>query len=260
MKFKKALAGVLCFAVLGSNIQLATREKILFASATETSLLGDVNGDRCIDSRDAVLILKDYANILAGKAGDIDVSVEDVNNDGNINSKDAVIILQYYANSIVENINGNAYYLDQLPIIESDCYTGNMGDSFVYPIGKHKKSRGNTSVDGRSYNHGIEGWVARWNYKNELSWAYSIFKLDGKYSRISRECKLIKSYNTDNFDTTLEFLDGNNVIQKYHLTPDSMPVNIDLDVSGCENLKIYFYDNVAKSGGTSFGLVEMKLE
>lgn len=157
--------------------------------------------------------------------------------------------------SIVDKI----CYLDECPIISSDRYTGNEGDSFVYPIGSHEYSRGNVCIDNTSYEHGLEGWIARWNYKNESSWAYSVFNLDSQYKSLSGKCKLIKSYNTEDFNTTLEFWNDETLIQKYKLTPDTIPFDINLDVTDCNNLKIYFYDNESKSGGTSFGLVDMKL-
>lgn len=157
--------------------------------------------------------------------------------------------------SIVDKI----CYLDECPIISSDRYTGNEGDSFIYPIGSHEYSRGNVCIDDSSYEHGLEAWIARWNYKDELSWAYSVFDLDSKYKSLSGKVKLIKSYNTTDFNTTLEFWNDDDLIQSYKLTPDTIPFDINLDVSGCDNLKIYCYDNEAKSGGTSFGLVDMKL-
>lgn len=150
-------------------------------------------------------------------------------------------------------------YLDECPIIESDRYTGNEGDSFVYPIGLHECTRGNICVDSTSYEHGLEGWLARWNYTDESSWAYSVFEIDGKYKRLSGECKLIESYNTTDFNTKLAFWNGDTLIQSYNLTPDTVPFNINLDVTDCKYLKVYFYDTESKSGGTSFGLVDMIL-
>ena len=70
---------------------------------------------------------------------------------------------------------------------------------------------------------------------------------------------LIKSYNTTNFDTTLEFIGDGKLIKSYHLTPDSIPFDIDVNVSGVKQLKVYAYDNKAVSGGTSFGLTGMVL-
>ena len=65
-------------------------------------------------------------------------------------------------------------FLDQISIVDSDRYTGNEGDSFVFPIGKHQYTRGNICIDGESYEHGIEGWLARWNGSSEESWAYAV--------------------------------------------------------------------------------------
>lgn len=169
---------------------------------------------------------------------------------------------EYNENQISDELYSSAdkyKYLDEVPIKEYDQYSDNEGDSFVYPIDKHQFTRGNTDINGNTYEHGIEGWIARWNYAEETSWAYSVFDLSGKYKKISGNCVLIDSANTDNFDTTLEFIGDGNVIKKYHLKPDEIPFEIDIDVTGVENLKIYFYDNVSKKSGTSFGLVEMKL-
>ena len=155
--------------------------------------------------------------------------------------------------------NKTSLYLDELPITDSDQYSDNQGDSFVYKIGEHKHTRGNIDIDGESYSHGIEAWIARWNYKAESSWAYSVFDLDGKYSSLTGKGVLIKSYNTTNFDTTLEFIGDGKLIDSYHLTPESIPFDINVNVSGINQLKVYVYDNKAVSGGTSFGLTGMIL-
>lgn len=55
-------------------------------------------------------------------------------------------------------------YMDTLKPVKSGQYTGNEGDSFVYTIGQHQYTRGNTDIYGNSYTHGIEAWIARWNY------------------------------------------------------------------------------------------------
>lgn len=92
MNFKKIISAVMCAGILSSGVVLST------ASAAVN--LGDVNGDNKIDSKDAVLILKDYAENLAGKSTTIDKTVADVNVDNNVDSKDAVWILRYYANTL----------------------------------------------------------------------------------------------------------------------------------------------------------------
>ncbi len=151
-------------------------------------------------------------------------------------------------------------YLDEAPIIGKEQYTGNEGDSFVYKIGKHRYTRGETDLDGNSYEHGLEGWVARWNYTEEKSWTYSAFNIGGDYSQLTGQCVLMKSYNTTDFDTTLEISGDGRILGSYHLTPDAIPFDISLDITGVEELKVYFYDNKAAFGGTSFGLTGMELQ
>lgn len=68
-------------------------------------------------------------------------------------------------------VHAETKYLENMPIVKKGQYSGNMGDSFVYPIGKHQYTRGSTGINGKSYSHGIEAWIARWNYSPEKSWA-----------------------------------------------------------------------------------------
>ncbi|MCI5910299.1 MAG: dockerin type I domain-containing protein, partial [Oscillospiraceae bacterium] len=72
-------------------------------SKTETKTkLGDINDDGAIDSKDAVLVLKYYAESLTGNTTtSIPLEKGDVNGDGKIDSKDAVKILKYYAQTMV---------------------------------------------------------------------------------------------------------------------------------------------------------------
>ena len=64
--------------------------------------VGDVNDDGSIDSKDAVLVLKYYAESLTGSTTTkITLEKGDVNSDGKIDSKDAVKILKYYAQTMV---------------------------------------------------------------------------------------------------------------------------------------------------------------
>ena len=74
---------------------------------TENKSLGDLNSDSKIDSKDAVIVLKSYAEKLAGNPTKDDTSAGDVNGDGEVDSKDAVIILRYYASVIAGVFTGN---------------------------------------------------------------------------------------------------------------------------------------------------------
>ena len=151
---------------------------------------------------------------------------------------------------------GPSSYLEELEIIQRGQYDENMGDSFVLPLGSRN---GYIDINGNEYKHGIECWIARWNFTEEQSWAYSTFKLDGNYSKIDGKCVLIQSYNTSNFDTTLEFYGDDKLIASYHLTPDTIPFDISLDVTDVKNLTVYLADNGAVEGGTAFGLIDMSL-
>ena len=150
-------------------------------------------------------------------------------------------------------------YLDTCPIIESASYQGNMGDSFIDVIGTNQYTRGNRSIDGNIYTHGIEAWIARWNELSEISWAYGVFDLEPGYHSLSGHVTLIESYNTDYFDSTLYFYDGDRLIDSFLLNPQSIPFEFNIDISDVDALKILVEDNTAVEGGTSFGIVDTVL-
>ena len=69
------------------------------APVTEFAM-GDVNGDKTVDSSDATVILADYALTSTGKESNLTAAQKaaaDVDKDGKIDSSDASIILQFYA-------------------------------------------------------------------------------------------------------------------------------------------------------------------
>lgn len=69
--------------------------------------LGDLNKDKKIDSKDAVLVLRSYAESLAGNKINVSIKLGDVNYDAKLDSKDAVIILRYYAAKLANIYDGN---------------------------------------------------------------------------------------------------------------------------------------------------------
>lgn len=69
---------------------------------TDTGILGDVNGDNAVNSKDAVYVLVDYAKTLTGNQSSLNKKSADINGDGIINSIDAVKILQYYAKTLTD--------------------------------------------------------------------------------------------------------------------------------------------------------------
>lgn len=89
----------------GSNLIQATTSTVSDSSKYDN--LGDVTNDGKVDSKDAVLILKKYAqSIVTGKLTGMSYARGDVNKDGKINSKDAVLILKYYAATLASSFNG----------------------------------------------------------------------------------------------------------------------------------------------------------
>ena len=81
------------FELLGDAPETTTTTPVELA-------LGDVNNDGSVDSSDAAMILRQYADVQAGKDGIFtgeQKSVADYNNDGTIDSSDAAIILKAYA-------------------------------------------------------------------------------------------------------------------------------------------------------------------
>ena len=152
-----------------------------------------------------------------------------------------------------------AAYLEDCQIVDSNSYQGNQGDSFIDVIGLNQYTRGTKDIEGNSYEHGLEAWIARWNYEEESSWAYSVFDVAQKYSQLSGRVVLIDSYNTEDFDSTLYFYGDDVLLQSYELSPKAIPFDFNVDITGVDKLKIYVSDNKAVSGGTSFGLVECAL-
>lgn len=78
-----------------------------FSDSSKDDNLGDVTNDGKVDSKDAVLILKKYAqSIVTGKLTGMSYARGDVNKDGKINSKDAVLVLKYYASTLAGSFSG----------------------------------------------------------------------------------------------------------------------------------------------------------
>lgn len=70
-----------------------------------TILMGDINGDKLVDSSDAALILAEYARTQSVKAGNFTTEqkeVADYNGDGSIDSSDSALILKAYASKQAE--------------------------------------------------------------------------------------------------------------------------------------------------------------
>ena len=160
--------------------------------------------------------------------------------------------------------NSSQVCLADLGYVNWGRYTGNMGDSSVFNLDKSiningYSRNGNVGVDGTVYNNGFEVWIARWNFGDNISWAYRTMKLDNKYSTLCGSTGLIKSYNTTNFDTTAYFYSGNTLLYSVRMTPSDWKHDFVIDVSGVDELKVLVQDNVKTAGGTSFALYNLFL-
>ena len=103
MKMKKYVAILTAFLIFilpfFSTYDSEYSYKIV-AVAIETYSLGDVNGDKLVDGKDASKVLGEYSSISAGGTStltSVEASSADVDNDGIITAKDASHILRYYA-------------------------------------------------------------------------------------------------------------------------------------------------------------------
>lgn len=159
--------------------------------------------------------------------------------------------------------------ITNIQCIDYGWYEGNEGDSCLFNLDKKGLCNnanenlyyrnGNIGLDGTEFNNGFEAWIARWNYQDEISFAYASFALDGKYTSLSCKTDLIQSYNISNFDTTLYFYNGNDYITSVVMTDENYRHSFNVNVSDVDTLTIVVKDNVAVSGGTSFALYDMFL-
>ncbi|MBQ9950342.1 MAG: NPCBM/NEW2 domain-containing protein [Clostridia bacterium] len=141
-------------------------------------------------------------------------------------------------------------YFEDLSPSAFDRYSGNEGDSFINKVGTRNSA---TGINGINYTHGLEIWVARWNYKNEKSWVWNEYDLSGTAVSLVGEITVSNgSYNKTNFDTTLEIIGDGVTLFKMVMLPNMQTQDINIDIKGINKLRISVYDNEAKSGGTSF--------
>ena len=74
-----------------------------FRDINSDSEIGDVNGDKSIDSNDASLIMSGYAAASIGSEMPFEMWTADTNGDGNITAADASLVLGYYSSLAVGN-------------------------------------------------------------------------------------------------------------------------------------------------------------
>ncbi len=149
-------------------------------------------------------------------------------------------------------------YLENLTYTDWARYTGNEGDSFINKIGTRC---GNQSIAGITYDHGMEIWLARWNFCNEASWVWKKYSLEGlsaKYLTATLSF-LAGSYNRTNFNTTFELYGDDTLLCSYVVTPSTTSIPIHVRIAGYSTLTVKAYDNTAVSGGTSLCLGDAKI-
>lgn len=160
--------------------------------------------------------------------------------------------------SAEDGVPSSGTYLEDMEIINSDRYTGNQGDSFIDVLGTRN---GKTDIHGNVMEHGLEAWIARWNFRGEESWAWAEYALNGQYSTLTGKLTVIAdSYNKTNFDSTIEIIGDGTILCSMQLTPNMDVAQVSVSVEGVHTLRIYAYDNVAVSGGTSFALWDFGLD
>ena len=163
--------------------------------------------------------------------------------------------------------------LAALKCVDEGHYTGNMGDACVYrlddkpfegfaPYGFRNLTHrnGNVGTEGQIYENGLEVWIARWNFGDDISWAYRTFKLGGKYNTLTGKSSVIKSHNISDYDVTVYFYDGDKLLNSFQMTPLNYKTEFFVDVSGVDELKVMIKDNVKKAGGTSYALYDLFLD
>ena len=152
--------------------------------------------------------------------------------------------------------SGMPIYFETIESTKYERYTGNVGDSNIMELGKARSK----DTNGDTYEHGLDIWVARWNYQDELSWVWREYTLPTGYKTLSGRLGIADDcYNKSDFDTILEIIGDGKVLYSQVITPGFNPVDITLDITGVTTLRISAKDNVAKSGGTAFLLGDLRL-
>lgn len=160
-----------------------------------------------------------------------------------------------------KSTNTSPVCLSSLEVVNWDRYTGNEGDSRLNVLGeKYEFGYGNKGIDGTVYENGLEAWIARWNFTDEISWVKYTYNLSSAYSLLTGKTSLIKSYNTSDFDTTIYFYNGETLLGSYRVTNDDYNKDININVKNVQELTILVKDNKAVRGGTSLALYDLYLD
>ena len=134
--------------------------------------------------------------------------------------------------NVEQSTEESQVYIEDLTIASSGRYTGNLGDSFVGKIGR--SGNGYKGADGVTYQHGLEMWIARWNFEAESSWAWAKYEVPTGMKYLSGTLTyLVGSYNKSNFDSTFEIYgDDTLILQKKITQKDTSSINITVSLEG----------------------------
>lgn len=253
MKLKRGIALLLCVCMIFGILPAVHAEDL--QEEQETVVLEEVPDS----SEEAEEEAEEHGEVAKEEKSDADAQTEV---EGDEAPEEAAEDEQDDSESqllMVEEEPDEGYYdwMENIPIESSDRYTGNQGDSFISAIGTRN---GKKDIYGTTFEHGLEVWIARWNFTEELSWAWTTYRLNGMYKVLSGTLSILAgSYNKADFDTTLEIIGDDVILFSANLTPNMEPIPIHLDLSGIEVLKISAYDNRKVRGGTSFALGDLRL-
>lgn len=149
-------------------------------------------------------------------------------------------------------------YLEDMLAVNTDHYTENEGDSFIGKIGTRHGYIDHTGVE---YEHGLEIWLARYNYREEMSWVWNEYEIPSGYTRLRGTLTMLQeSGNQNNFDTTIKILGDGNELYSVILRPGFGPADLDIDISGVSHLVLSAEDNTAHKTGTAFLLGDARFE
>ena len=96
---------------------VSAKKEIVYRPEKAELALGDVNGDNIIDSRDASLVLMNYASSSTEQGGfftEDQILAGDVNKDNKLDARDASLILSYYAVSSARDVGTLEEYITSL--------------------------------------------------------------------------------------------------------------------------------------------------
>ena len=119
---------------------------------------------------------------------------------------------------------------------------------------------GNVGVNGMVYTNGFELYLSRQTFTAEDVWTSATFVLGGKYKSLVGGIGMIESENTNDFEISIRFYDGNREIGSWTVSPDNYEEFIELDLTGVQYLTVRAEDKKAVCGSTSLALYNMFMQ